>query len=273
MAVNSPLGTNPSFTATSVTQPPPPKPQPKPPQPVVTHSNVLRLYHTDDAQVECGIDEVARGCLLGRVYAGAVIWDRNLVPTLPPKVVIRDSKKMSAKQRTAASEWIREHAVAYAVAYRDERCVEHNNILQATYSAMHEAVQELMKIDHPPQRLVVDGPQFPPFRQADGTYLYHTCVPGGDNTFFSIACAAILAKVEHDLYIQQLCDVYPELETRYRLRSNVGYGSRAHRDGILKHGISQFHRKTFGLCAQHPCVPVEPPPKPCQQQKRKKCLE
>ena len=219
----------------------------------------LQLCHTADGRVECGIDEVARGCLLGRVYAGAVIWDRDRVPVLPPKVVIRDSKKMSAKQRTAAAAWIREHAVAYAVTYRDERSVERDNILQATYRAMHAAVRELLAAETPsPQHLVVDGPRFPCFRTADGTYLYHSCVPRGDSTYFSIACAAILAKVEHDLYIQRLCDQYPALDTRYRLRSNVGYGSRAHREGIVQHGISQFHRTTFGLCAQHPCNPVSP---------------
>jgi ribonuclease HII len=80
----------------------------------------------------------------------------------------------------------------------------------------------------------------------------HTCIEGGDNEYSVIAAASILAKVARDAYVEQLCTVHPLLDTRYDLLRNKGYGTAKHMLGIQTHGISQFHRKTFGLCKNAP---------------------
>ncbi len=254
----------------------------------------LRIQHTP-SDIECGVDEVARGCLLGRVYAGAVVWQLPesttgnssvaTLPTLPKGIVIRDSKTMSRAQRERADAWIRQEAYAVAVAYRDETYVDTHNIRQAAHDAMALAIREVNEQTHTRsggkcavQLALIDGDAFAPqgervrprnevvplFREATPaipqnsqhshqtpsqsppTQLppYH-CVVKGDNTYFSIACAAIVAKVAHDRYIQDLCDAQPDLDTRYDLRKNVGYGTAKHRAGLRTFGPSVYHRRTF----------------------------
>jgi ribonuclease HII len=206
---------------------------------------MLKLFDSS-TDIECGVDEVARGCLFGRVYAGAVIFGKELGDEKPP-VEIRDSKKMTKKQREKASIWIKKNALHYGLGYCDEKYVDDHNILNAAQRAMHKAIQNL---DIEPEALLIDGNRFNNYKHQDGSIIPHKCVIKGDNTFFSIACAAILAKDEHDHYIVELCEKYPDLAKRYLLTSNMGYGSKAHRDGIAKYGISQFHRKTFGICSK-----------------------
>ena len=218
----------------------------------------LQLVAREGSVAEVGVDEVARGCLFGRVYAGAVLWGDVPLPTpLPKGIVIRDSKTMSAKQRERASVFIREHARAWAVCFRSERFVDERNILVAAQEAMRDAVLTLAtksRVD--PDHLIVDGDRFRPLVWR-GAVIPYTCVPRADGTYLSVACASILAKVEHDKYIGELCDVFPALDARYGLRSNVGYGSARHRTGIEEHGISQFHRRTFATCVDQKLNPVE----------------
>ena len=76
----------------------------------------------------------------------------------------------------------------------------------------------------------------------------HECFKGGDDTYSSIAAASILAKVERDNYILDLCEKHPKLKEYYSIDSNKGYGAKVHLDGIKQHGITQWHRRTFGLC-------------------------
>ena len=218
-------------------------------------------------EIECGIDEVARGCLLGRVYAGAVVFAQPPrdaqttdpvpeLPLLPKGIVIRDSKTMSRAQRERAAAWIHENAFAACVEYKDEAYIETRNILHAAQDAMGDAVrsvqtlvatktsennQDPLSID----RLLVDGHTFNPYPLIDTPSV---CVVKGDSTYFSIACAAIIAKVAHDRYIQELCDTYPKLHEWYDLRNNVGYGTRKHCLGITTYGRTPFHRNTFGKC-------------------------
>jgi ribonuclease HII len=276
------------------TLPPESPPEPTPPQPLPKRhtgpckspKSPLRMQSTV-YDVECGVDEVARGCLFGRVYAGAVVWRKPCVngesllhPVLPKGVVIRDSKTMSRLQRAKAAAWIRQHALAVGTAYRDERYIDTHNIRQAAHDAMADAVKTVQQCVPDLTRALIDGDGFsptgqvavtapaaplfrnptpvsPPHQQcskprpsdvqpAQATMLPpHTCVVKGDATFFTIACAAIVAKVAHDEYIHELCQSYPELDERYALCSNMGYGSKAHREGLLNHGASPFHRRTF----------------------------
>ena len=96
-----------------------------------------------------------------------------------------------------------------------------------------------------------DGNRFRHYYDKINKYIPHICIEKGDTKYYPIAAASILAKVEHDKYITQLCEEYPELDERYDLLSNMGYGTKNHIDGIKKYGISKFHRKTFGLCRNY----------------------
>lgn len=204
--------------------------------------------------MECGVDEVARGCLFGRVYAGAVSWPvealAGLPDTLPKGVVVRDSKKMSHSQRVRAAEWIKRNAAGWGVAYRTAAEIDATNILQAALAAMRGAIDALAVA---PDTLAIDGTQFAPCG------IPHRCIPQGDRHHFGISCAAILAKVEHDAYVTELCRAEPWLDIRYGLTRNMGYGTKAHLDGIKRHGVSPEHRRSFRPCADAPLATVPPP--------------
>lgn len=189
--------------------------------------------------LECGVDEVARGVLFGRVYAAAVIWSPGI--EVPEKLVIKDSKALSAKKRQVLSDFIKENAIAYSIAYADAEEIDASNILACSIKAMHRAIKGLKMI---PEFLLVDGDRFKEYFYGFGKFIMHECIPKGDATYISIACASILAKVEHDKYIKELIDEYPELEV-YDLGSNMGYATKKHIMAIEKYGPSPWHRRTF----------------------------
>jgi len=193
-------------------------------------------------EIEVGMDEAGRGPLFGRVYVGAAI--------LPPDdsfnhSLMRDSKKLNERKRLIAFDYIKENAIDWVIHYKDEKYIDKHNIFAANYNTMYEAVNKLLvKPDH----ILVDGNYFKPCMYNDGDYINHTTVVKGDDKYTSIAAASILAKVGRDKYIQELCDKYPLLDEYYGIRSNKGYGAKKHMEGIKTHGISPWHRKTFGLC-------------------------
>jgi len=203
-------------------------------------------YYKNKNCLEVGVDEVARGCLFGRVYAAAVIWtssnpddDTENAPKHPP---IRDSKTLSAKQREDLKDYIENNAIDFAVSYADEKEIDQYNILQASQLAMHRALDQIrnrLDFDH----ILVDGNYFLPYY----TYTYD-CIIKGDNKYYSIAAASILAKVYHDAYIKDMVAKYPYLED-YCIGSNMGYGSSKHMDAIKNYGITPYHRKSFKPCA------------------------
>jgi ribonuclease HII len=188
---------------------------------------------------EIGIDEAGRGPLIGRVYAGAVIWSENLTPC----PLIKDSKKLSAKKRKLALEWIKNNITHWAVGYAEHDEIDDMNILNATALAMKRAVKNL-NLDTTHYDLIIDGSnwykKFPEYNVQS--------VIDGDNKYYSIACASIIAKEYHDEYIRELCKENPDLDTKYGLNKNMGYGTKVHLEGIKKHGISQYHRKSFKSC-------------------------
>jgi ribonuclease HII len=200
----------------------------------------LSLYLNKDV-LEVGTDEVARGCLLGRVYAAAVIWPQEEPPDSSYYPPIRDSKKLTPKKREQLKEFIEANAIAFAVSYATEQEIDKLNILAASQLAMHRALDKVRKqvdFDH----IIVDGNYFIPFN----TYTFNT-FEKGDDKFYSIAAASILAKVYHDQYIKDLVTEYPDLE-KYGIQSNMGYGASQHMKAIEKYGVTQFHRKTFKPC-------------------------
>ena len=205
--------------------------------------------------IEIGIDEAGRGPMFGRVYIGAVVLPKDGKQFDFSKM--KDSKKFhSEKKIKEVAEYIKSHAIAWSVTYAEHTDIDSKNIRRATIDCMHKAVNELMeKMKKTPNELylLVDGNDFiPMMKLCEESYIQipYKCIESGDNTYASIAAASILAKVTRDEYIIQMCKENPELNTRYDLESNKGYGTKKHMDGIKLHGISQWHRKSFGLCKE-----------------------
>jgi ribonuclease HII len=191
--------------------------------------------------IEAGVDEAGKGPLFGRVYVGAVVlpqgdeFDHSLM---------RDSKKLSPKKRQIAYDYIKKHALDWTFFWVSAEDIDKINIYKATHLAMHKALDQL-KVR--PENILVDGNKFYVYKH-DNEIIPHICITGGDNKYTSIAAASIIAKVEHDKYINEMCDAHPNLDTFYDLRNNKGYGTKKHIEGIKQHGISSWHRKTFGIC-------------------------
>ncbi len=187
--------------------------------------------------IEVAIDEVARGCLFGRLYSAAVIWPIDFDNT---KYNINDSKKLSKKKREELYDVIINNAIDWNVNFIEHDEIDKLNILQANMKSMHKNIDNLsLDIDH----ILVDGNYFKQYKNIE-----HTCVIKGDSKYCSIAAASILAKVSHDRYITELCNTYPDLQEKYDLLNNMGYPTKKHIEGIRKHGISKFHRKSYGIC-------------------------
>ena len=217
-----------------------------------------KYMHEDPNIIEIGSDEAGRGPLFGRVYVAAVILPKD---DSFDHSKMKDSKKFTSVKKNTIEEaaaYIKEHALAWHVSYEDETVIDKINILQATQQAMHKAINETRKKFaskmHPDNKihLLIDGNYFNPIIAKNGNKLEavpYTCVEGGDNKFTAIAAASILAKVARDQYIADLCAKHPELAEHYGIDSNKGYGAKRHIDGIKEHGITVWHRRTFGICS------------------------
>lgn len=201
--------------------------------------NLKKFYNNEDF-IEAGLDESGAGPLIGRVYASAVIID----PDIEPHPYINDSKKVTKKRREIVKEWIEENYIT-SVAYCDEKEVDDINILQARQKAMHKAISNLI-IE--PDFLVVDGNYFRRYQAENGDFINHVTVEQGDSKYVGVAAASIIAKVYHDQYIKDLVAEHPELNEKYGLLSNMGYGTAKHLEGIQKYGVTEFHRKSFKCC-------------------------
>jgi len=192
------------------------------------------------------IDECGRGCYAGPVCAAAVVWPCNYLPENDSEKkllgMIKDSKKVSEKNREILSEFIKKTAIKYSIACIDNQEIDAINILQATYKAMHKALDQLQLniIDH----IFVDGNKFKPYIGNDSEYVPHTCIVEGDNKLIQIAAASIIAKTYRDKYISDLGNSNPEFKV-YNWQKNKGYGTKEHSDAIKQYGITQYHRKTF----------------------------
>jgi ribonuclease HII len=209
------------------------------------------------------VDEVGRGPLFGRVYTAAVILPKDGSFDCS---MVKDSKKFHSKKKIdEAAEYIKKNALAWYISFEDEKKIDEINILQATQTSMHDSILEVIKQYNKKMpadnsgmsySLLIDGNYFKPI-----TYLNkktnrieaipHTTVEGGDNKYASIAAASILAKVERDRYITELCEQNPTLSEYYGIDSNKGYGAKRHLDGIKAHGITIWHRRSFGICKNY----------------------
>jgi len=221
-------------------------------------------YLEDTTILEIGVDEAGRGPLFGRVYAAAVILPKDPA-TEYDFSQMKDSKKFHSKKKIAhVADYIKQNAVAWAVAYEDEAAIDKMNILQATQSAMHKAIKSCIEIAEkkalegapPTIQLLIDGNYFNSITTYDKVRgkiqaMPHVCIEGGDDKYAAIAAASILAKVSRDTYIEDLCAENPELNEKYGILSNKGYGAKKHMDGIRAHGITSWHRRSFGPCKEY----------------------
>jgi len=212
---------------------------------------------TEDETLEIGVDEVGRGPLFGRVYTAAVILPKD---DSFDHSKMKDSKKFSSKSKIQeVAQYIKENAIAWAISYEDEKMIDSINILQATQQSMHKCIGDILKtqIDKSSKvKLLIDGNYFKPLTSYNSEtgkieQVPFECVEQGDNKFSCIAAASILAKVARDAYIEKLCEENPELIEHYSLLSNKGYGAKKHIEGIKEHGITIWHRRSFGICKDY----------------------
>ncbi len=180
-----------------------------------------------DYQYICGIDEVGRGPLAGPVCAGAVI-----LPKDAEILYVNDSKKLSGKKREELYKEITDQAIAYKTVFMNQEVIDEINILQATYKAMRQAVNEL---NPQPDLLLIDAVHIPELE------VKQVSIIKGDAKSFSIAAASIVAKVERDHLMEKYDELYPE----YGFAGNKGYGSKEHIEAIKKYGPCPIHRRTF----------------------------
>ena len=185
-------------------------------------------YYKD--MIEAGCDEAGRGCLAGSVYAATVI--------LPPNYQnadLNDSKKLTDKKRKALREQIERDAVAWAVGVVTPEEIDQINILNASFLAMHRALDQL-KVR--PEAVIVDGNRFKPYQD-----LPYTTIVKGDGKYLAIAAASILAKTYRDDYMDALAEEYPQ----YDWKSNKGYPTKKHRAAIKEFGTTPYHRMSYNL--------------------------
>ena len=182
-----------------------------------------------------GVDEVGRGPLAGPVVAAACIFDRDV-----DIVGIDDSKKLSEKKREQFFDEIKDKALAYGIGEASCEVIDEINILEATKLAMKRAIDEADKMLESKGRdriqiVIFDAVKINDLKKEQMSVIK------GDQTYFSVAAASILAKVTRDNLMKEYDKVYPE----YRFASNKGYGTKAHYEGIKKAGITEIHRKSF----------------------------
>jgi ribonuclease HII len=224
----------------------------------------LLSRYNDSNKFEIGVDECARGPMFGRLYTAAVVLPKD---DSFRHDWMKDSKKIKSKKKMRElSDYIKQNAIAWCIQYIDADVIDNINIRQAVFRGMKESIKQVLaKVDptgvERETMLVIDGNDFPPyvvFDQATETLreIPHVTIEKGDGTYSFIAAASILAKNAHDEYILELCEQYPELKTRYSLHENVGYGTAKHIAGIKEHGITQWHRKTFGICKTATYSPI-----------------
>jgi ribonuclease HII len=189
---------------------------------------LLNCYQVE--LIEAGCDEAGRGCLAGPVFAAAVVLPKDF-----ELEGLNDSKQLTHEQRNHLRPIIEKEALAWAVAAVDHEEIDRINILNASFLAMHRAIEKLAV---KPQYLVIDGNRFKAYPE-----IPHSCIIKGDGKYLNIAAASILAKTHRDEYMANLHLDYPQ----YHWHSNKGYPTIHHRKTVLEIGLSPYHRKTFNI--------------------------
>lgn len=190
----------------------------------------MLLPYMHENLIEAGCDEAGRGCLAGSVYAAAVILPHDFRNEL-----LNDSKQLTEKQRYTLREIVEHEALAWAVGVVTPEEIDRINILNASFLAMHRAIDQL-KLR--PEHLLIDGNRFKKYQDVP-----HTTVVKGDGKYMSIAAASVLAKTYRDDYMNSLAKEYPQ----YDWESNKGYPTKKHREAIRIFGVTPYHRMSYNL--------------------------
>jgi ribonuclease HII len=180
--------------------------------------------------VEAGCDEAGRGCLAGPVFAAAVILPEKFYHPL-----LNDSKQVPVDDRYKLRKYIEKRALAFAVGIVDNEEIDSINILNASFKAMHLALDQLHQ---QPGLLLIDGNRFKAYKS-----IPHHCIIEGDAKYSAISAASILAKTYRDDYMRQLHYEFPY----YGWFNNKGYATREHCNAIEVHGLCKYHRKSFDI--------------------------
>jgi ribonuclease HII len=181
-------------------------------------------------QLVAGTDEAGRGCLAGPVVAAAVI--------LPPNFEhprLNDSKKMSKKDRDLLRPIIEKEAISWAIGICTAAEIDEINILNASFEAMHRALNQLNK---KPKLIIVDGNRFKKYNNTA-----HECIIKGDGKYLQIAAASVLAKTYRDEMMEKIAENFPH----YKWNKNAGYPTPEHREAIRKFGVTPHHRLSYQL--------------------------
>jgi ribonuclease HII len=196
-----------------------------------------------------GVDEVARGSFIGPVVSACVVLPTTFETEQYKQ--IKDSKKLSEKKRTELAEYIKSVCITYGIGIASNKEIDDINILNATLRAMHRAVDIAYK-KQPFNKILVDGPYFKGYMPSgeDSEIIPHECILQGDANYLNIAAASIIAKDYHTTYIKELVNNNPVLK-KYNIEKNKGYGTAKHLSAIKEYGITDFHRKTFGICKNY----------------------
>lgn len=190
---------------------------------------MLKLFYQTNL-VEAGCDEAGRGCLAGPVFAAAVILPEGFYHEK-----LNDSKQVTEEDRYELRSYIEKHAISYQVASVDHEEIDRINILNASFKAMHLAIEQLKT---KAKFLIIDGNRFTKYKR-----IPHQCIIKGDSEYASIAAASILAKTYRDDFMRNLHTDFPQ----YKWITNKGYGTAEHRKAIDEFGITPYHRKSFTL--------------------------
>ena len=190
---------------------------------------MLKLFYQTEL-VEAGCDEAGRGCLAGPVFAAAVILPEGFYHEK-----LNDSKQVTEDDRYELRSFIEKHAISYQVASVDHEEIDRINILNASFKAMHLAIE---KLNTKAKFLIIDGNRFTKYKRTP-----HQCIIKGDSEYASIAAASILAKTYRDDFMRNLHTDFPQ----YKWITNKGYGTAEHRKAIEEFGITPYHRKSFTL--------------------------
>ena len=226
--------------------------------PIKSQTKILEKSFLNNSNIfEIGVDEAGRGPMFGRVYVSAVVlpYYENTEFNFS---LMKDSKKFhSEKKLEQVAKYIMENAIVYDVQYAEAEEIDNSNILKVTIETMKKCIMNIIEKLNNTQNIhaLIDGNYFKPIMYINNTgtsqLLTYNLIEGGDNKYCCIAAASILAKYFRDKYILELCEKYPELDEKYGLKKNKGYGTVKHIEGIKQYGISQFHRKTFGICKDY----------------------
>ena len=178
--------------------------------------------------LEAGTDEAGRGCLAGPVTAAAVMLSDNF-----SNIILNDSKQLTKSKRDVLRVILEKEAACFAVCHVFPDEIDRINILNASFLAMHRALDSLGMT---PGLILVDGNRFNPYPNVE-----HLCIVKGDGKYMSIAAASVLAKTHRDAYMQKIHKEYP----MYHWDRNKGYPTKEHREAIKRHGLTPYHRKSF----------------------------